>query len=95
MRVLGIAPDAKQFKWILVQGGQESPERLELSQRMFCFQVAMEGFGPRSRILVLLHESLTEAPPLRRHAIARFMFRLRVGPPQANTVRYPTNTKWE
>jgi hypothetical protein len=30
MRVLGIAPDAKQFKWILVRGGQESPERLEL-----------------------------------------------------------------
>jgi hypothetical protein len=30
MRVLGIAPDAKQFKWVLVEGGQRSPERVEL-----------------------------------------------------------------
>jgi hypothetical protein len=30
MRVLGIAPDAKQFKWVLMQGGQESPKRLTL-----------------------------------------------------------------
>ncbi len=30
MRVLGIAPDAKQFKWVLMHGGQENPERVEL-----------------------------------------------------------------
>jgi hypothetical protein len=30
MRVLGIAPDAKQFKWALMQGVQTSPERLAL-----------------------------------------------------------------